>query len=116
MTPYTGNSSPKISTHFSDVDGTLVADNKVLTVRAQAAVVKLHACCINFAVIRSRPLRGLGMLLRPSGITAPAYGFNGGVIATRDLIVITENLLSRFIFNSDRSNAQVASTYAAGRA
>jgi Cof subfamily protein (haloacid dehalogenase superfamily) len=87
-------SYPKISTLVSDVDGTLVTDDKILTVRAQAAVAKLHACGINFAIISSRPPRGLGMLLRPLGITTPVCGFNGGVIATRDLTVITEHLLS----------------------
>jgi Cof subfamily protein (haloacid dehalogenase superfamily) len=87
-------SSPRISTLVSDVDGTLVTDDKILTVRAQAAVAKLHACGINFAIISSRPPRGLGMLLQPLGITTPVCGFNGGVIATHDLAVITEHLLS----------------------
>jgi Cof subfamily protein (haloacid dehalogenase superfamily) len=86
--------SAKISALISDVDGTLVTDDKILTVRAQAAVAKLHACGINFAIISSRPPRGLGMLLGPLGITTPVCGFNGGVIATRDLAVITEHLLS----------------------
>ena len=86
--------SAKISALVSDVDGTLVTDDKILTVRAQAAVAKLHACGINFAIISSRPPRGLRMLLGPLGITTPVCGFNGGVIATRDLAVITEHLLS----------------------
>jgi len=94
MTPPPRISSPRISTLVSDVDGTLVTDDKILTVRAQAAVAKLHACGINFVIISSRPPRGLGMLLRPLGITTPVCGFNGGVIATRDLAVITEHLLS----------------------
>jgi Cof subfamily protein (haloacid dehalogenase superfamily) len=84
----------KVSTLVSDVDGTLVTDDKILTVRAQAAVAKPHARDINFAIISSRPPRGLGMLLRPLGITTPVCGFNGGVIATRDQTVITEHLLS----------------------
>ena len=88
------NVSHKISTLVSDVDGTLVTDDKVLTVRAQVAVAKLHTCDINFAIISSRPLRGLNMLLRPLKITTPICGFNGGVIATPDLRVITEHLLS----------------------
>jgi len=94
MTPPPRISSPRISTLVSDVDGTLVTDDKILTMRAQAAVAKLHACGINFVIISSRPPRGLGMLLRPLGITTPVCGFNGGVIATRDLTVITEHLLS----------------------
>ena len=94
MTPSPRNVSPKISTLVSDVDGTLVTDDKVLTARTQAAVAKLHACGIKFSIISSRPPRGLGMLLRPLGITTPVCGFNGGVIATRNLAVITEHLLS----------------------
>ena len=34
------------------------------------------------------------MLLEPLGITTPIGSFNGGVIATTDLSVITEHLLS----------------------
>ena len=94
MTRFPRHASQKISTLVSDVDGTLVTDDKVLTARAQAAVAKLHACGINFAIISSRPPRGLNMLLQPLEITTPVCGFNGGVIATRDLTIITEHLLS----------------------
>src|ERR1017187_7176340 len=84
----------KISAVVSDVDGTLVTDDKILTARAKAAVAELHTCGIIFAIISSRPPRGLGMVLRPLEITTPVCGFNGGVIATPDLAVITEHLLS----------------------
>jgi Cof subfamily protein (haloacid dehalogenase superfamily) len=112
MTPSPRNSLPKISTLVSDVDGTLVTDDKVLTVRARAAVAKLHARGINFAIISSRPPRGLDMLLEPLGITTPVCGFNGGVIATRNLAVITEHLLSpdaarRAVNLLDTHNVQV---------
>ena len=56
--------STKISAVVSDVDGTLVTDDKVLTPRAQAAVAALHARGIVFTVISARPPRGLRMLLR----------------------------------------------------
>jgi Cof subfamily protein (haloacid dehalogenase superfamily) len=79
---------------ISDVDGTLVTDDKVLTTRAQVAVAKMHASGIIFSIISSRPPRGLRMLLEPLAITTPMGGFNGGVIVTRDLSVITEHLLS----------------------
>jgi Cof subfamily protein (haloacid dehalogenase superfamily) len=84
----------KISALVSDVDGTLVTDDKILTARAEAAVAKLRASGIIFAVISSRPPRGLRMLLEALAITTPVCGFNGGVIATPDLSVITEHLLS----------------------
>jgi Cof subfamily protein (haloacid dehalogenase superfamily) len=87
-------SSTKISALVSDVDGTLVTDDKILTPRAQTAVAELRASGTIFAVISSRPPRGLRMLLEPLAITTPVCGFNGGVIATPDLSVITEHLLS----------------------
>jgi Cof subfamily protein (haloacid dehalogenase superfamily) len=87
----------KCSAVISDVDGTLVTDDKTLTARARAAVAELHASGIIFSIISSRPPRGLRMLLDPLAITTPVGGFNGGVIATRDLSVITEHLLSSHV-------------------
>jgi Cof subfamily protein (haloacid dehalogenase superfamily) len=84
----------KCSAVVSDVDGTLVTDDKRLTARAQAAVAELRASGIAFSIISARPPRGLCMLLDPLGITTPLSGFNGGVITTPDLSVITEHLLS----------------------
>jgi Cof subfamily protein (haloacid dehalogenase superfamily) len=84
----------KCSAVISDVDGTLVTDDKVLTAGAQAAVAKLHASGILFSIISSRPPRGLRMLIERLGIETPMAGFNGGVIATPDLAVVTEHLLS----------------------
>jgi hypothetical protein len=78
---------------ISDVDGTLVTDDKVLTACAQAAVAELRARGILFAIISSRPPRGLRMLIERLGITTPVGGFNGGVIATPDLAIVTEHLL-----------------------
>jgi hypothetical protein len=86
--------TPRISAVVSDVDGTLVTDDKILTPRAQAAVADLHARGIIFTIISSRPPRGLRMLVEPLGITTPVGGFNGGVIATPDLAVVNEHLLS----------------------
>jgi Cof subfamily protein (haloacid dehalogenase superfamily) len=84
----------KCSAVISDVDGTLVTDDKVLTARAEAAVAELHESGIVFSIVSSRPPRGLRPLLEPLGIAAPVGGFNGGVIAMPDLAVVTEHLLS----------------------
>jgi hypothetical protein len=84
----------KCSAVISDVDGTLVTDDKVLTARAQAAVAELRASGIIFSIISSRPPRGLRMLIERLGIETSVGGFNGGVIATPDLAVVTEHLLS----------------------
>jgi Cof subfamily protein (haloacid dehalogenase superfamily) len=94
MTPATKQPAGKISAVVSDVDGTLVTGDKILTPRAQAAVERLHAGGIAFTIISSRPPRGLRQLLTPLGITTPFGGFNGGVIARPDLSAITEHLLS----------------------
>jgi Cof subfamily protein (haloacid dehalogenase superfamily) len=84
----------KCSAVVSDVDGTLVTDDKRLTARAQAAAAELRASGIIFSIISARPPRGLRMLVDPLGITTPVSGFNGGVITTPDLSVINEHLLS----------------------
>src|SRR6202046_2897236 len=84
----------KCSAVISDVDGTLVTDDKVLTACAQAAVAKLRASGIIFSIISSRPPRGLRMLIERLGIETSVGGFNGGVIATPDLAMVTEHLLS----------------------
>ena len=84
----------KCSAVISDVDGTLVTNDKTLTARSQAAVAELRANGIIFSIISSRPPRGLRMLLEPLGIKTPVGGFNGGVLAAPDLTVIAEHLLS----------------------
>jgi Cof subfamily protein (haloacid dehalogenase superfamily) len=84
----------KISALVSDVDGTLVTDDKRLTTRAQAAVAELHARGIIFTIISSRPPLGVRMLLEPLAITTPFGAFNGGVIARPDLSIMTEHRLS----------------------
>jgi Cof subfamily protein (haloacid dehalogenase superfamily) len=84
----------KISALISDVDGTLVTPDKVLTPRACAAVAALKARGIAFSLISSRPPRGMAMLIEPLGITAPIAAFNGGVIATPQLSRLEQHLLS----------------------
>jgi Cof subfamily protein (haloacid dehalogenase superfamily) len=83
----------KCSAVISDVDGTLVTDDKVLTARAKAAVAELRASGIVFSIISSRPPLGLRMLFEPLGIMTPVGGFNGGVIAAPDLTVVRKHLL-----------------------
>jgi Cof subfamily protein (haloacid dehalogenase superfamily) len=85
--------STKISAVVSDVDGTLMTDDKQLTPRARQAVAKLHARGIIFTIISSRPPRGVRMLLDPLEIKTPFCCFNGGVIARPDLSVITAHVL-----------------------
>lgn len=78
----------------ADVDGTLVTDKKTLTARTKAAVASLCANNIAFAIISSRPPRGLRMLIERLQITTLVAGFNGGVLTKPDLSIITQHLLS----------------------
>ena len=108
----------KCSAVISDVDGTLVTDDKVLTAGAQAAVAELRASGIIFSIISSRPPRGLRMLVEPLGITTPMGGFNGGVIATPDLTVVSQHcccLRSLDTRSTDLVHAEYRSGFSAGR-
>lgn len=84
----------KISALVSDVDGTLLTDDKVLTEATRSAVARLRTAGIAFAIVSSRPPRGLRMLIEPLAITTALAGFNGGVVATPALSVIEHHLLS----------------------
>src|SRR6476659_2251838 len=88
------HASFKCSAVITDVDGTLVDDEKRLTWRTTLAVAELRASGIVFSIISSRPPRVLRLLLQPLGITTPIGSFNGGVIAAADLSIISEHLLS----------------------
>ena len=84
----------RCSAVISDVDGTLMTDDKILSGRAIAAAAELRSNRIIFSVISSRPPRGLRNLITSLGIDAPIAGFNGGVLATADLAIISAHLLA----------------------
>jgi Cof subfamily protein (haloacid dehalogenase superfamily) len=88
MTPH-----KKISLVLADVDGTLVTEEKVLTERAQAAVQRLHAAGIRFAITSGRPPEGMAMLFDPLRLETPIAGFNGGLFVKRDLSIIEQKTL-----------------------
>jgi Cof subfamily protein (haloacid dehalogenase superfamily) len=87
----------RISLVISDVDGTLVTEDKVLTLRAQAAVKALYAAGIQFAVTSGRPPRGMAMLIEPLALVTPITSFNGGIFVNSDMSVIEEHLLAPHI-------------------
>lgn len=78
----------KISLVVADVDGTLVDEQKVLTDRAQAAVLRLHEAGIRFAVTSGRPPVGMAMLVDPLKIATPLAGFNGGLFVKPDFTIL----------------------------
>jgi Cof subfamily protein (haloacid dehalogenase superfamily) len=83
----------KISLVLSDVDGTLVTEGKVLTKRAQAAVQRLRAAGIGFAITSGRPPQGMAMLFDSLQIATPIAGFNGGLFVRRDLSILEQKTL-----------------------
>jgi len=84
----------KVSLVISDVDGTLLTRDKVLTPHAQAAVRALHAAGIAFAITSGRPPRGMAMLIEPLAITTPIGGFNGAIFVRPDMTIIEEHVLA----------------------
>jgi Cof subfamily protein (haloacid dehalogenase superfamily) len=80
----------KISLVLADVDGTLVTEKKVLTERAQAAVLRLHEAGIRFAITSGRPAKGMAMLFDPLKLDTPISGFNGGLVIKPDLTIIEQ--------------------------
>ena len=95
MKPYLN--SPKISLMLSDVDGTLVTDDKVVTPRARAAVAELRAAHIGFTITSGRPPHGMKMLIDDLKIDTIVAGFNGGVFVKPDLTVIQARFIPRAV-------------------
>jgi Cof subfamily protein (haloacid dehalogenase superfamily) len=77
----------------SDVDGTLLTHDKVLTEGAKAAVGRLHAAGIGFTVVSSRPTIGMGFLIDPLSITLPIGAFNGSSIVDINLKPLEQHLI-----------------------
>ena len=87
----------KISAVLTDVDGTLVTKDKVLTDRTIQAVDRLRDLGIAFTITSGRPPRGLRMLVDRLQLTTPMAAFNGGVIVLPDLSILDERLLPDYL-------------------
>ena len=83
----------RIALVVSDVDGTLLTKDKVLTDGAKAAVRRLHAAGIGFTIVSSRPTIGMGFLVEPLSITLPIGAFNGSSIVDAALKPIEQHLI-----------------------
>lgn len=93
---------PKIRLVLSDIDGTLVTSDKVLTDATTHVVRQLSDAGIHFAITSSRPPRGLTMLIEPLNLTTPLAAFNGGLIVDPHLktlkkLEIKDELVSHII-------------------
>lgn len=85
----------KISLVLSDVDGTLVTDEKRLTTASVEAVWLLRAAGIRFAIASSRPPRGMQSVAGALDLDTPMAAFNGGMIAMRDGAVLASHFVPR---------------------
>jgi hypothetical protein len=83
--------SSKIRLLLSDVDGTLVPHDKILTERSLEAVRHLHDAGIMFALTSSRPPRGIGMYIEPLRLSTPIAAFNGGMIIDPEERILEEH-------------------------
>jgi Cof subfamily protein (haloacid dehalogenase superfamily) len=81
----------------SDIDGTLVTSEKLLTQRTLEAVARLRDRGILFSIVSSRPPRGFKHLADALAITAPMAAFNGGVLLTPNMSPIVEHVLPAII-------------------
>ncbi len=86
--------SGRIRLLLSDVDGTLVTPDKVLTEATLAAVRDLKRAGIAFAIGSSRPPRGMARLVAPLDLQTPLAAFNGGMFVNPDLSVIASHVLA----------------------
>jgi transaldolase len=86
-----------ISAVLTDVDGTLVTKDKVLTERALQAVRQLRERGIVFTITSGRPPFGMRMLVEPLGLTMPMAAFNGGAIVLPDFSILDERQLPEYV-------------------
>jgi Cof subfamily protein (haloacid dehalogenase superfamily) len=83
----------RIALVVSDVDGTLVTKDKLLTDGARRAVQRLHDAGIGFTITSSRPPVGMRFLVAPLGVTLPIGPFNGSSIVDSALKPIEQHLI-----------------------
>lgn len=88
MTTDRTNDTP-IRLVVSDVDGTLVDKEKRLTPATVAAVKRLRATGVTFALISARPMSGIRPLLDELELDDAAGAFNGGFVFRRDGTVLS---------------------------
>ena len=82
---------------LTDVDGTLVTKQKVITERASQAVKRLRELGVIFTITSGRPPRGMRMLVAPLGLTLPMAAFSGGVIVLPDLSVLDQRSIPDYV-------------------
>ena len=79
-----GTLEPSPGLFVSDIDGTLVTPEKLLTPAALAAAAELKEAGVAFTVVSSRPPRGMARIVEALGITLPYAAYNGGNVVGPD--------------------------------
>ncbi len=87
------NSQRDIRLLLSDVDGTLVTKDKILTAATLAVGRELREAGVALAITSSRPPRGLAMYVKPLDLKLAIAGLNGGLIVDPDFTVIESHTL-----------------------
>ena len=83
----------RIALVVSDVDGTLLTKDKVLTDRAERAVRRLEDSGVGFTIVSSRPTIGMRFLIEPLRIKWPIGSFNGSSIIDPQLKPLEQHLI-----------------------
>jgi Cof subfamily protein (haloacid dehalogenase superfamily) len=83
----------RIALVVSDIDGTLLTKNKVLTEAAIRAARRLEDSGVGFTITSSRPTIGMRFLIEPLQITLPVGAFNGSSIVDAQLNPIEQHLI-----------------------
>ncbi|ARO57078.1 Putative hydrolase, Cof-subfamily [Methylorubrum extorquens] len=92
----------------SDVDGTLVTDDKRLTPAAIEAVRRLDSAGIGFTLASSRPPVGLRHLAEALDLRLPLGAFNGSTVCTPDLRPISERLIPESVARAAAARLEAA--------
>ncbi len=78
---------------LSDVDGTLVTTDKVLTEQSIKAVRQLRDAGVLFALTSARPPQGLAMFIKPLELDTPLAAFNGALLTDTNFKIIEEKTI-----------------------
>lgn len=83
----------RIGLVVSDVDGTLLTKDKILTEGARRAAHRLYDADIGFTITSSRPAIGMRFLIAPLAITLPLGAFNGSSIVDPQMNPIEQHFI-----------------------
>jgi len=85
---------PQIRLVVTDVDGTLLDEQKQLSPRSIQAVFKVREARIRFSIVSARPPLAVKILIDELGIVDPVACFNGGMIVSPRLEVLRRRPLN----------------------